>query len=223
MQPAGTSSRAHSHGVADLLKSGANDAYGPSHASFTQWKHAGHPTATSQAQSAFGMATTRSALETKAILYGGASAVAEPPAAARPVPHHHQPSVNPITWDRAPPEPARRRPDLDEARATVDARTRAGMHHSGMATTVPTPAPAMDAAELQQTWGELLRTRKATSSVATSLVTMPPEFGMENLSGTPYVPQTSVNAIGLGQNHSGIRAHHPRSQQFSKTFSDPFG
>lgn len=225
MRAAGTQSRAQSHGVSDLLQH-TGDVYGPSHASFTQWKHSGFPTASSSTTAkAFGMATTRGGTDTKTVLYGEAAPAgpAGPDAAVERVPRHRQPTVNPITWSNASPEKPRRRPDLDEERARMEAR--AGMRplHSGMPTTVPTSPSTMDAQALQQTWGQLVRTGKAPLSVATSLVIMPPEFGAE-LPGRKAEPAlTSVNAIGIAPPHAGVHAHHPRCQEFSKTFSDPFG
>eukprot|EP00967_Tisochrysis_lutea_P096754 scaffold141870_cov24-Tisochrysis_lutea.AAC.1 len=170
------------------------------------------------------MATTREGGDTKSLIYG----IRDPARPSAPtsleVPRQSQLPLNPITWSNAPPEKPRRRPDLDEERARAEARQAAGVRplHSGAPTTLPAPPPAIDAESLQQTWGQLLRTGKAPLSVATSLVSMPPEFGAEPPPREAPASLTSINAIGVGPGHAGIHAHHPRSQHFSKTFSDPF-
>eukprot|EP00965_Chrysotila_dentata_P045429 1509201-Pleurochrysis_carterae.AAC.2 len=162
MQAAGDYKRVKSSGVSHLLTQHVvGDAYGPSQKAYSSWKRSGEPMSNanlSVQQTNFGRATAK--METsKNIIYGDPTEAAAPVVAPRPV---SSKSVNPITWEGAPPEPPPRRPVED-------------IHNSVPPAAAPAPPRnkqrALTPEQQQQKWGQLMRSGHV--SAAQCLVVRP--------------------------------------------------
>lgn len=165
---------------------------------------------------------------------GDALTFTAPPAqAAPPLKQHHALAAsraNPITWEGAAPEG---RPGLTPyANAAIDAAQREAYGsmslRSGSMTSQPPPQPPspqrappggqLSANEMQETWGQLMRSGKMRGSAAQCLVEMPPEYSYEAPPKPPPISSQSMLTIGLHGHNRPVK----RSTAFTSDFRDPF-
>ena len=220
---AGTSRRVQDQGsVAYSLREHTNP-YGPSHAHYESWKKSGIPTKEVLQSKTFGISTIKSGTAGEALAFTPSA-----PEPAQPMKQYHMEAMNrtnPITWMGGPPDQSR--PLLSSyANAAADAARRE-MPQPLQAPPAPPPdmppAPAtggpLSPKEMQQTWSELLRTRKHKPSAAQSLIQMPPEFSTEAPPRAPHIASQSLMTIGL---HDDKNRMVKRSSAFTSDFRDPF-
>ena len=205
---------------------------GASHAAYESWKRAGIPTNEVMQSTTFGMTTVKGDTAGDALTF--TAQVAQAPL---PFKQHHVEAAsraNPITWDGAPPEG---RPGLTPyANAAINAAQREAYgsmpFRSGQTMSAPPqqsqpqpPSPQraptggqLSSNEMQETWGQLMRSGKMRGSAAQCLVEMPPEYSYEAPPKPPPISSQSLLTIGLHGHNRPVK----RSTAFTSDFRDPF-
>jgi len=216
--------------VASALRETGNQ-YGTSHAAYESWKRAGIPTNEVMQSTTFGSATVKGDTAGDALTFTAAAAQAPP------FKQHHAEAAsraNPITWEGAAPEG---RPGLSPyANAAINAAQREAYGsmplRSGQTMSAPPQqsqpqlpsqqhAPTggqLSPNEMQETWGQLMRSGKMRGSAAQCLVEMPPEYSYEAPPKPPPISSQSLLTIGLHGHNRPVK----RSTAFTSDFRDPF-
>ena len=81
----------------------------------------------------------------------------------------------------------------------------------------PTPAQ-LSPNEMQETWGQLMRSGKMRPSAAQCMVEMPPDYSYEAPNKPPAISSQSLLTIGLHGHEGPVK----RSSAFTSDFRDPF-
>jgi len=193
-------------GVAGLMQDRTNQ-YGPSHAAFESWKRVGIPTAEQMPSSkAFGM-STRLGESVGETLSGKAF---DPP----PVPNYARAPagkrVNPITWLGGESE-ITSKPSVPRR---IEVPSGLSLQREAQ------QSPVISPEQMQQTWSQLMRSRKLPQSSAQCLIDMPPAYAIEPPPPQPALTSQSLMTIGLHPANGGRAVR--RSTQFTSDFRDPF-
>ena len=211
--------------VSSLLQDSGNQ-YGASHSALESWKRNGIPTAEQMPTSvAFGLSTRRG----DTVAQSFTAAPAEPlPNYARLAAGQRIGRVNPITWlggddepDGGPPSASSR---MSQQQLVEQAQMMQQLQHMKQAQQMPPPpAPELSAEQMQQTWSELMRSRKRLPlSSAQSMIHMPEAYSIEAPPPRPALDSQSLMTIGLHATHGANGRPIRRSNKFTNDFVDPF-